>query len=295
MLRFAALWLLVRVGGRLPVRALYAVADIGGFAAWVLAPRLRRVTADHARHVLGAGAPPRDVGRTSRGCVRNAARYYADFARAAHRPPRQALDELQEVEGVEHFFEAYDRGCGMIVCSAHLGNPEFLTRAVAGLGLPLVVLTERLEPPRVHDFVHEIRAGPNVEFLPADLGGVRRAIAHVRAGGILALLVDRDVLGTGRPVPFFGERARLPSGAVEIGLRTGAPLLPAAVYRSGRRGGAAYRVVIEPPIDIEGPARDPAAIAAGMRRLAAAIERGVRRAPEQWFALQPIWRGIPDS
>jgi KDO2-lipid IV(A) lauroyltransferase len=287
VLKFAALWLLVRVAGRLPRRVLYVAADAFGTAAWAAFPRLRTVSRDHAQHVLGPAASKRDLSRTARSCVRTAARYYADFARAAHAPAQETLDAIEAIEGVNHFFEAYDRGCGVIVCSAHLGNPEFLTRAVAALGFPMVVLTEPLSPPRVHDFVHQVRQAENLRFVPADMAGVRAALAHVRQGGILALLVDRDVLGNGRPVPFFGEPAALPTGAVELALRTGAPLVPAFVRRTA---GGRFRMTIEPQIELSGNARDDAEVERGMLRLATALEHGIRLAPGQWFPLQPIWR-----
>ena len=287
MLKFVALWLLVRVAGRLPRRTLYVAADACGVEAWAASRRLRAVSRDHARHVLGPSATKRELSRASRGCVRTAARYYADFARAAHAPAQETLDAIVAIDGVDHFFEAYDRGCGVIVCSAHLGNPEFLTRAVAALGFPMVVLTEPLSPPRVHDFVHEVRQAEHLRFVPADMAGIRVALAHVRKGGILALLVDRDVLGNGRPVPFFGEPAAQPTGAVELALRTGAPLVPAFVQRTA---GGRFRMTVEPAIELSGNPRDDVDIERGMLQLAAALERGIRLAPGQWFPLQPIWR-----
>ena len=289
MLRFVALWLLVRVIGRWPARLLYVFADIGGTIVWIGWPRLQRVTRDHMRHVLGGRAGERDVTRAARACLRSAARYYADFARAPHEPPGEALLAVDEYEGIEHFFEAYDRGCGMIVCSAHLGNPEFLVRAVAGLGIELLVFTEPLSPPRVHDFVHELRQAPNARFIPGGRAAAREALTHLRRRGVLALLCDRDVLGSGRPVPFFEERARLPSGAVELALRTGAPMLPAFVLRSGP---GRYRVVIDRAIALRRTGNHEADVDAGMLAMARALEAGIRRAPDQWFPLDPVWRGL---
>jgi KDO2-lipid IV(A) lauroyltransferase len=141
----------------------------------------------------------------------------------------------------------------------------------------------------VHDLVHEVRASPGVRFVPADLKGVREALAHVRKGGVLAILADRDIMRNGPPVTFFGERARLPSGPIELALRTHAPVLPAFVLRAS---GDRYRVFIDPPLDFERTGNREADLAAGMRNLAATLEVGIRRAPEQWFPLQPIWSGL---
>ena len=59
---------------------------------------------------------------------------------------------------------------------------------------------------------------------------------------MLCLLCDRDIGGGGIPVEFFGEPTTLPGGPATLALRTGAPVLPAAVYfdpggHLGRVGG----------------------------------------------------------
>ena len=150
-------------------------------------------------------------------------------------------------------------------------------------------VTEPLEPPRLHELVHRVREHTGVPFVPIDRAGLRRALAHLRAGGALGVLADRDVLGTGRPLPFFGERAALPWGAVELARRSGAALVTGFVYRSGV---ARYRVVIDPAIAIPRTDDREADTREGMRLLVARLERGIRRAPEQWFPLSPVWSGI---
>ncbi|MGE0228017.1 MAG: lysophospholipid acyltransferase family protein [Dehalococcoidia bacterium] len=288
MLRFAWLWFLVRVMGRAPDWFLFAASSLGGIVLWYASPKVRAVTTDHMRHVLGTASSEQSRIRAAKGCVRTTGRYYADFCRVPHRSSGRAFDELDSVEGLEHWFEAYDRGCGLIVCSAHLGNPEFFVRAVAQLGIDLLVLTEPLSPPRVHRLVHEARSAPGARIMPVGLSAVRESITHLKKGGVLAVLGDRDVLHNGRPTVFFGERARLPSGAVELSLRTRAPILPVFVTRVRNR----YRVHIDPAFQVLATGDHEADIEAGMRQVAAALEAGIRRAPDQWFPLQPVWSGL---
>ena len=292
MLHFAAMWLLLRVLGRLPERVLYAAADGAGTAAWYGSARLRRVTRDHMRHVLmhrAAGVDARAIDRAARGCVRSAGRYYADFARSAHLSPQQAFAAVESFEGVEHFFDAYDRGCGVILASAHLGSPEYLFRSARFLGLEMAVLTERLSSPRLHDLMHEARAAPGVRFIPADRAGLRETLRQLRGGGVVGVMADRDIQGGGRPAPFFGERAALPAGPIELALRTGATVVPVFGVRAG---GGRYRMVFHQPWRLRRSGDHDADVDAGMRRLAGALERGIATAPEQWFALQPVWSGL---
>ncbi len=288
MLHLLALWLLVRVAGRLPARALHAAATLAAALAWALSPRLRSVTADHMRHALGPAAAPRALARAARGCVRSAAYYYADFAKLPYLRDAAPFDAVTRADGLHHWFDAADRGCGVIALSAHLGNPEFFCRAVAAISSELLILTEPLRPPRLDRFVQATRATPGVRFAPAGLAGARAAIEVLRRGGAVAVLGDRDVLGTGTPVAFFGERAPLPTGVAELALRTGAAVVPAFALRDG----SGFRVVFDPPLALRRTGNRAADLAAAHRAVAAALQRGIARAPEQWFALSPVWSGL---
>jgi lauroyl/myristoyl acyltransferase len=295
-LRLFALWLLVRVAGRLPASVLYAGADLLGTLGWYASADVRATTRDHMRHVLSRGAerPPSasQVDRAARGAVRSAARYYADFGRASHLAPGEAFAEVESFDGVNHFFDASDRGCGVILFSAHVGSPEYIFRSAAYLGLEMVVLTEVLSPPRVHEFVHRARAVPGVQFVPADGAGLRTVLATLRAGGTVAILGDRDIQDSGTQVPFFGERTALPSGPVQLALRTNAALIPVTGTRVGP---ARFRVTMGAPLKLPRSGDRDADLAAGMPIFARAIEEIIGVAPDQWFALHPVWSGLGDD
>ncbi|GMU41093.1 MAG: hypothetical protein AMXMBFR23_19590 [Chloroflexota bacterium] len=285
MLRLAFLWSLVHVVGRLPAGALDALAAAAGTATWYASRRIQEVTTDHMRHVLGPGAPRARVQAAARECARSVARYYADFARAGA-SPETVSGAILEVRGLEAVREAHAAGHGVIVVGAHLGNPEMVIRAAASLGLPLAAVTEPLSPPRVHEFVHRIRGREGVRFIPATTAGLRATIEHLRGGGILAMLVDRDVLGTAPQRLFFLERAPLPTGAVELARRTGAPVF---IAWAPRAGAGRFRVLIE-PLPLPPPTGDREGdLESGMAALTSALEAGIRRWPGQWFPLSPIW------
>ena len=296
MLRLLALRVLVHVLGRLPARVLFAAADIAGSLAWYASPRLQRTTRDHMRHVLlrddrdgPAPADARAIDRAARACVRSAARYYADFARTVHLTQQQAFDEVESFEGMDHLYAAIDRGCGVVLLSAHLGSPEYIFRSAGYLGLEFLVLTEALSPPAVHDFVHGVRRAPGVRFVPASGAALRESLRQLRSGGVVAVTGDRDIQQRGMAVAFFGERTRLPTGPLELALRTQASLVPGFVTRTGD---GRYRVVFRPALALSRSGDREADVAAGMQAVARALEEGIAAAPEQWFAMEPIWSGL---
>ena len=102
----------------------------------------------------------------------------------------------------------------------------------------------------------------------------------------MALVTDRDLSGNGAEVEFFGEKTTLPTGAVTLGVRTGAPVFPVGSFFKEKRG---HHIVVGPPLQIPNDGSTEERMAAGMIALAAALEELVRLAPEQWHLLQPNW------
>lgn len=281
------LWALVNIGGRMPMRVQYAAGWLVGMLTWHLSKSVREATRDHARHVLGPGASRASVDRVARRCTRTNLYYYADFARFGMNPPESIFDLFDHVEGVEHLIGALDEGRGVVLVGAHLGNSEVIAQAAAPFNVCLAIVTEPLEDPRVHELVHRVRGARGVRFLPATPQGLRQSIGHLKAGGALGLLVDRDVLGTGRPFPFFGERAPIPTGAIELAQRMQAPMF---IVWTPRTAWGRYALYVE-RVTLPDPSGDREAdLEQGMRAMVGALEDGIRRWPEQWFPIKPIWR-----
>ena len=57
-------------------------------------------------------------------------------------------------------------------------------------------------------------------------GAARGALQHLRRGGVLGLLADRDYAGNGITMHCHGHTWRVPSGPAKLALHSGAPLVP---------------------------------------------------------------------
>ncbi|MEC8920864.1 MAG: hypothetical protein VYD63_07655, partial [Actinomycetota bacterium] len=84
---------------------------------------------------------------------------------------------------------------------------------------------------------------------------------------------------------FFGEQTTLPAGPATLALRTGAALLPIAVYDrpDGCHG------VVRPAVPAERQGRFRDDVTRVTQHLASEMEVLIARAPEQWHLLQPNW------
>ena len=209
--------------------------------------------------------------------MRNAARYYADLVRTPRLDMIRFYEErINFVSGLDDLRQSVATKRGVIIVSAHYGNPEVVLQAAVALGIPTFTLTEPLKPQRLNDLVHKLRARPGQVFRPLSLSAVREAIRWLREGRVVPLLCDRDIQNTGMPLPFFGAETRMPVGATELALRTGAVVIPMFCRRT--KGGR-FDVFSEPPLEMIVTGNAEEDVRTNTLRIIAAIERFIRARP----------------
>ena len=233
----------------------------------------------HGRR-LGPVALRREVHRT----FDSYARYWLEAFRLPDLTPAE-LDAGMVAEGREQLDEALAAGNGVIMALPHLGGWDFGGAWLAAQGYPVTVVVEPLDPPELFDWFARLRRGIGLAVVPLGPDAGRVVLRALRRNEVVGLLCDRDIDGTGVEVELFGERTTLPAGPVTLALRTGAVVLPTAVYFDGD----GHRGVIHPPLVLERTGRLRADVATGTSALAQALEAMIARAPEQWHVLQPNW------
>jgi lauroyl/myristoyl acyltransferase len=214
------------------------------------------------------------------------ARYYEESFRL---PGTSAadLDAGFRADGWHRVDAALERGHGAIMALPHLGGWEWSGFWVTQVQKrPVTAVVEELEPRALFDWFVELRRSFGFEVVPLGAGAGAATARALKANHTLALLCDRDLTGTGPEVEFFGERTTLPGGPATLALRTGAALLPTAVYFDGPD---TRRSAVLPALDTtrHGKLRDD--VQRVTQDLAHELEGLIRRAPEQWHLLQPNW------
>lgn len=271
---YLALRFAVALLGALPEPAMRWLGRAGGLAWYALDPRRRRMVRRHMRRLGEPTSRARDV-------FASYGRYWAESFWV--RPRRLSrLWSTMTVDGLEHLEKAYSGGRGVVAVLPHLGNWEAAAVIGLQLRLPLVAVAESLSNRYITGWFTRQRNMFGIEIV---LTGKERVSARLRRAiedqKVVCLLADRDLSGRGSEVEFFGERTTLPAGPVSLALRTGAPLLPVAIYF---KDGPGHHAIIHPPLDL--PAGDTAA---GVQAVADRLETLIRRAPGQWHIVQPNW------
>lgn len=286
MFKYLALLLSYRTLSWLPTPAAYFIADVIGIIMYYLRPGLRRNVQRNMRQVMGPDAPASVIRATSRRVMRNAARYYADLVRVPRLNMERTFSERVTVVGLNYLIDAIATKRGVVMVSAHYGNPEIVLQSSVAIGIHTFSLTEPLQPQRLCDLVHKLRGSHGQVFRPLSLSAVREAIRWLREGKAVPLLCDRDIQNSGMLLPFFGVETRMPVGATELALRTGALVLPMFCRRT--KGGR-FDVFTEPPLEMVVTGNAEEDVRTNTLRIIAAIEQYVRQDPGQWIVLESIW------
>lgn len=262
------------------------VAALAGAATVAAASRHRRLLVRrNLERALGRPLGRREAALRVTATFDWYARYYLEsFQLPALDAP--AIDAGFGYEGVDTIERSVRSGIGPILVMPHLGTWEWAAWWLALVPrMKVTAVVEPLEPPEVFEWFTSFRQrlGMDIIAVGPDAGG--RLVAAIKRGDVVCLLADRDVTGTGVAVEFFGERTRLPAGPAVLALRTGAPLIPAAVYwRDGTR-----HAIAGPPIDTVRRGGIRADTSRVVQDYAAALEGLIRAAPEQWHLMSPNW------
>ena len=275
----------------LPLPVASALARGAGLVLGRVMADRRRMLERHLRRAHGSGLSGAALDREVRRAFASYARYWLEAFRLPGTPgPR--LEAAMSWEGFDNLDAALAGGKGVIVVLPHLGGWEFGGAWLGSLGYPMTVVAERLDPPELFDWFVELREALGIKVLPLGPEAAAGVLRALKANEVVGLVCDRDIGGTGVEVEFFGEKTTLPSGAATLALRTGAPVLPAAIYFEGRRG---HRGVIRPPIPVERTGRLRDDVARITQLIADELETLIRAAPDQWHLLQPNWPSDRDA
>ncbi len=248
-----------------------------------------RMRVEHLRRVLrdvsGAEPDAEVLTRATRRAYLAYARYWVEGARLP-KLSKELVDSRFSVEGREILDKAMAEGNGVVMALPHVGSWEWGGSWLEHVGYPMTSVAEVLDPPELFEWFIEQRRAMGLRIVALDNEASTELIRTLRAGGLVGLLCDRDLVGNGVEVEFFGEKTTFPAGPATLALRTGATLIVTAVYSGPGRG---HLAVIRGPIDTarSGPFR--ADVSRITQAIAREFEDYIRRAPEQWHMFQPNW------
>ena len=279
-------WLLragKRVASRVPRAVSYWLAGRIADLVFALWPKSRIIVDNMERIVAHTGdsRSPRWLARQS---LRNYAWYLADFLRFAQVDPADLVRAVQP-EDRRTLEGLLAQGHGLIFAGMHMGNWDYAGALMGHWGYPFYVVTDQLRPARLNAFVQNRRRLMGMTPIPIDQAA-RGLLRALRSGATVGLLIDRPSGTEGVAVEFFGRTCYLPHGAAALSLRTGAPVVPATLFR---RPDGTYQLAFDFSLALPGNSDPSLDVHQLTQRIVRAHEGWIGTAPEQWFMFRQMW------
>jgi len=287
--RFAAIRVALAGVRRLPVSMVAPLGRLLGALAFALLRGERR----KALASLAVAFPEaREAEKLAivRGMFVHLARSALELAVAHKLQPDLERRVQMPPEVLATYRAAIDQGRGVILVTGHVGNWELLGQRLARVH-PISAIAKEANEPRLNALVERLRMVGNLRTIwRGGAGAARQMLGVVKAGEVLALLIDQDTKVQGVFVPFFGKAAFTPRAAAALALRGRTPVVAGFIHRAPD---GTHRVSAQAIPLPEGNGED--AVVALTASMTLAIEASVRAAPTEWVWMHQRWKTRPDA
>jgi KDO2-lipid IV(A) lauroyltransferase len=228
---------LIHLIGRLPLRYLQSVGAFLGLLTYWFSPKDKALILEnlsYAHKLYNFQASPKEVAKSAGKMLTDSLWIWQH--------PQEALKktELIHWDVVEN---AMAEGKGLLMLTPHLGAFEMIPRVLAE-HFPATIIYKPAKQTWLNDLIEEGRAHPRMNFVPANMQGVRQIARALVRGEAVGILPDQ-VPGNGEGVwaPFFGKPAYTAVLPAKIALKNNIPTIVFSAIRKPH--GEGWSIVAE--------------------------------------------------
>ena len=286
--RVAAFTLANAFFGSLPRQASYALMAVVGWIVATIFPTRVAGLRRNLEHVFPDYTPAQITDLMQRN-AKNYGKFWIDLFKMP-RLPQAYKHGLATIDGRDNLEAVMERGLGCICVTIHMGGWEGCA-SLWGSTSPwrTGLITEVLEPPALWQKVLKLRESSGLSVIPLSRTAPRDILRRLKNNEMVAGAIDRDLLGSGKPYQFFGGTINVPTGLIDVAQRTGAGVLPVVCYRNPDD---TYEFLGMTPHWV---GSEEGAVEATTRAVLAQFEDCIRRFPDQWHVMVPIFLDAPAS
>ena len=273
----------------LPPMWAFGFAELLATLAYRIDKRHRLIAAENLRFAF----PELDadgVDQLVRGCYRHFLFVVVELALL----PRKLHSEHWRTYGslvtIRPAMNAFLKPRPVLTVCAHFGNWEFAGFALGKVGFRSYAIARVLDNPHLERYLKQFRQATGQTII-AKKDDFDRLNAIMQDGGKIATLADQDAGKKGVFVPFFGRLASAHKAVALMAIEYDAILVVVGTPRV--REPMVFEITCEEEIDPRDYAARPDAVKAITARYHAALERLIRRHPEQYFWLHRRWKTPP--
>jgi len=198
---------------------------------------------------------------------------------------REKLKQRISVDSFKNLKKGLDKGKGVVIFSCHIGNFEWAASRIGVENYKIWGLTLFRKSDRTNKFFESNRLLKG--FFTVYVNRMHHIFRYLKNNEIVAVPMDWDSTGTSSKLfDFFGKKAYLPTGALQIALRSGAALVPCFVWRDKKY---THHMVIMEPVELDHSGGKEEVIEKNMKIVIPIMEKHIREHIAEWELFHNIW------
>ena len=274
--------------GQIPPPTTRKLGNVLGDLGFGLDARHRRIVLDNLKLAFGGNMDRQQRRAMARSVYHHLGQILFEIAWSFCNHP-QVVHRRITVEGIHHFLDAHAHGKGVLLLTGHIGNWELLSFVGDRTTIPINVVYRRMDFKPLNRFFEMLRSRFGARMIHSGRA-MPKILKALRKGEAVFTLMDQSVdWYDGVWVDFFGHPACTSKGLALIAMKTRSPVLPTFMVRE-KNG---FRAVFEAPISLTLTGDKTMDVYANTQAYTRAIERVIRRHPEQWFWVHRRWKRKP--
>ena len=271
---------------RIPHKRIATIGRVLGILIYVIDVRHRRIVRRNLKFVYPEW-PFERVTKKSKRIFQNLGITILEICQMMCFSGHDILDRVN-IKGEEYLLNAMRNQKGVILVSVHLGNWEMVPLFwPLYFKTPITVVARQIQNKIINQWIHRLRTqfGSQVIYKDEALPEMTRTL---RQGKILAILIDQGIKSSlGIKIKFFNKYVTATPSAALLAMRCKSPVLPGFCIRNTD---GTFTVTLEPPLIIRRTGNLDADLKTNTQTMTDAIEKIVRKYPEQWFWVHKRWR-----
>ncbi len=284
-LEYAFVCLLIGLLRILPLRLGVLAGSLLGSIHYFVDAKHRRLTIEHLQMAFGETKPLSALKQIAWNAYRNQGRSLAESIKL----PGMSLSRVQnwvKIDGLSHYVEALERGKGVIILTAHLGNWEIIPKAFWAHSFRIHGTVRPLDNPYLNKMAQRWREQNGMGVINKG-EDTNRILKLLREGEAVGFLLDQNTHEESAVfVDFFGLEAGTNKGVAILALRSGATVVPVFMSREG----SGHRMIIDPPLELMKTGSHQKDIVLATALFTKTIESHVRQTPDQWLWIHRRWK-----
>ncbi|HMK55748.1 MAG TPA: lysophospholipid acyltransferase family protein [Dissulfurispiraceae bacterium] len=198
----------------------------------------------------------------------------------------QGLIDSIEVEGIDNYLKAKEKGKGILFITGHCGNWELTALGFGARVAPLAVIARAQNNPYLNRMVEKARSRYGNRIIYKQ-GALMAILSELRQNGIVGILMDQSVLPEeGYIIDFLGRGAWTTKIPALLARKRGAAVIPAFIHREGNR----YMGKIYPEVQLSTEQDQERAVVEDTKRFSGYIENYIRAYPSEWLWIHRRWK-----